>query len=108
MNVVFDWTLMFSIHVSNTLGWKTLKNKNVMLKSSFWLFFVRNCKQVVLLKFGDSKLFLNHSLTLAKTIFNLLANSIELGLLIRRLVLSAYNINLAFLAVTVDKSFMCI
>jgi len=59
-----------------------------------------------LLKFGDSKLFLNHSLTLAKTIFILLANSIGVGLVIMRLVSSAYNTNLAFLAATVGKSFM--
>ena len=59
-----------------------------------------------MLKSRNIKFFLNHSLTLAKTIFNLLANSIGLGLVIIRLVSSAYNTNLAFLTVTVSKSFM--
>jgi len=59
-----------------------------------------------LLKYGDSKLFLNHSLTLAKTIFILLANPIGVGLVIMGLVSSACNTNLVFLAATVGKSFM--
>jgi len=57
-------------------------------------------------RFKDSKLFLNHSLTSAKILFNLLANSIGLGLVIMRLVSSAYSTNLAFLAGTVGKSFI--
>jgi hypothetical protein len=59
-----------------------------------------------LLRFKDSELFLNHSLTSAKTLFNLLTNSIGLGLVIMKLVSSAYNTNLAFLAVTVGKLFI--
>jgi len=35
-----------------------------------------------LFKFKDSKLFLNRSLTSAKILFNLLANSVGLGLVI--------------------------
>jgi len=55
---------------------------NVIFGSSFWLFFVQNCKYVVLLRFKDNKLFLNHSLTSVRTLFNLLANSVGLGLVI--------------------------
>jgi hypothetical protein len=77
-----------------------------MFKSSLWLFFVQNCKYVVLLRFKDSKLFLNQSLTSAKILFNLLANSIGLGLVIIKLVSSAYSTNLAFLAVTIGKYFI--
>ena len=51
-------------------------------------------------------LFLNHSLTSAKTLFNLLANSIGLGLVTIKLVSSAYSTSLAFLAVTVGKPFI--
>ena len=39
-------------------------------------------------------------------IFNLLTNSIGLRLVIMKLVSSAYNTNLAFLAVILGKSFM--
>jgi hypothetical protein len=66
-----------------------------MFKSSFWLFFIWNWKYEVLLKFRSSKFFLNHSLTLAKIIFNLLANYIGLGLVIIRLVSSEYNNKIA-------------
>jgi len=68
---------------------------NVIFGSSFWLFFVQNCKYVVLLRFKDNKLFLNHSLTSVRTLFNLLANSVGLGLVIIKLVSSAYSTNLA-------------
>jgi len=57
-----------------------------------------------LLKFIDNKLFLNHSLTSARTLFNLLANSVGLGLVIIKLVSSAYSTDLALLAV-VGRSF---
>ena len=77
--------------------------KNAMFESGLWLFFVWNCTYVVLLKFKKSKLLLNHSLTLAKTLLILLANSIGLGLVNTKLVSSAYMTNLAFLAVTVGK-----
>ena len=40
-----------------------------------------------------------------KTLFNLSANSIGLGLVIMKLISSAYNTYLAFSAVTVGKSF---
>jgi len=73
----------------------------------FWLFLVENYKYVVELKFRNSKFFLYHSLILAKTIFNLLANSIGLGFVIMRLVSSAYNVNLTFSVVIVGKS-LCI
>jgi len=42
---------------------------NLMFELTFWPFFVQNCKLVVLLKFKNSKLFLNHSFTLVKTLF---------------------------------------
>jgi hypothetical protein len=57
-------------------------------------------------KVKNSKLFLNHLLKKEKILFNLLANSIGLGLVIMKLVLSAYSTNLAFSAVTVGKSFI--
>jgi hypothetical protein len=59
-----------------------------------------------LLRFKDNKLFLKYSLTSARTSFNLLANSVGLGLVIVKLVSSAYSTNLALLAVTVGKSFI--
>ena len=77
-----------------------------MFKSNFWPFCVQNCKYVVLLKFRNSLFFLNRLLILGNTVFNLLANSIGLGLVIMRLVSSAYNTNLAFLGVTLGKLFM--
>ena len=74
-----------------------------MCKSSFGLFFVRNYKYVVLLRFKDSKLYLNNSLS-AKIVFSLLAKSIGLGLVIIKS--SVYSTNLAFLSVTMRKSFI--
>jgi len=52
-----------------------------------------------------ANLFLNHSLTSAKILFNLLANSVGLGLVVMKLISSAYSTYLAFLAVTEGKSF---
>ena len=54
---------------------------NIIFESIIWLFVVRNCMYVVLLGFSDSRLFLNHSLTSAKTVFSLFANCIGLVLL---------------------------
>jgi hypothetical protein len=79
---------------------------NIIFESGIWLFFVRNCKQVVLSRFRDNRLFLNHSLTSAKILLSLLANSVGLGLLIMKMVSSAYNTNLVLLAFTKGKSFM--
>ena len=72
---------------------------NIIFEPTVWLFFVQNHTYVVLLRFSDSRLFLNHSLSSAKTVFSLFANCIGLGLLITRLVSSAYSTTLAFFAV---------
>jgi hypothetical protein len=80
----------------------------VIHQYNIWIEFltiiVQNCNYVVLLRFKDNKLFLNHSLKTARTLFNLLANSVGLGLVIIKLVLSAYSTNLALLDVTIGKS----
>ena len=78
---------------------------SVIFKSGFCLFLVRNCTYVVLFRFKNSRLLLNHSWTAAR-MSNLVADSVELELVTMRLVSSAYNTNLAFLAVTSGKSFM--
>ena len=61
---------------------------------------------VILFRFKNSRLLLNHSWTSARMSFNLVANSIGLELVTMRLVSSAYNTNLAFLAVTSGRSFI--
>jgi hypothetical protein len=51
-----------------------------ILKSSFWLFLVRNCRYVVLSRFGDSWLLLSQVVTTIKVSFALLIKTMELGL----------------------------
>jgi hypothetical protein len=71
-----------------------------ILKSSFWLFFVRNCKYVVLSRFSDSWLLLNQVFTAIRVSFTLLIKTMDLGLATIKLVSSAYSISLTLLPVT--------